>query len=283
MIPSHMLYRAAGMPFYPGVLSGVCRFCGENAAGLDFSGWVKDTFNDHDKLLPGSIICQACQFAFDDASTLLTERTGKDKPQRMRNYSHFVVTGEWLPLSKGQKSEMIRALQSGPQVAIIAEGGQKHIIFRAQFGWWQFEEQALPPDIATLSSHLSAIQLLYDGGFSKEEIETGRYDGRRMMQFGIAEFLRLRSQVEPVRDSPLFGLALFLVQKTEMENGGLSAGVSPSVETTDSPLARFERGVQTEIRTEYLESVRGQHSGGGVHQQGESFRQLDLFSFRDPD
>lgn len=283
MTPSRLLHQAAGMPPYPGSVIGVCRFCGEDSTGLDFFGWVKDTFNDHDKLLPGSIICPVCQFIFDDASALLAERTGKDKLQRMRNYSHFVVGGEWLPLSKGQKSDMIQALHSNPQVAIIAEGGQKHIIFRAQRGWWQFEEKSLPPDIATLSAHLSAIQTLYDGGFSKAEIETGRYDQRRIMQFGIADFLRLRGQVDPVRDSLLFGLALFLVQKTEDADGGLSARVLPGAEIVAPPLAGPERGIQAEVRTKHLEPVRGQYSGGGIHQQGKQVRQLDLFSSRDSD
>ena len=48
---------------------GVCRFCGNESAGKDFAGWVKETFTDFDKLREGSIICNDCLFWFDVRST----------------------------------------------------------------------------------------------------------------------------------------------------------------------------------------------------------------------
>lgn len=111
----------------------ICRFCGKPGKGEDFQKWVKPTFTNHDKLLPGEIVCNDCLFWFEESSQELADRTDKDKPQRMRNYSHFIVGGEWHPLSKGDKAGMIELLTSVPfpELAAIAESGQKHIVFRA--------------------------------------------------------------------------------------------------------------------------------------------------------
>src|SRR5690606_766853 len=114
--PTHILWQAAGAPAYPQNMAGLCRICGEPSAGVSFDGWVRDTFTNHDILLPGDIICHICQFAFDQAQPELTRRTGKDKPQRMQNYSHIVLRGEWHPLHKGQKAELLALLRDRTSV-----------------------------------------------------------------------------------------------------------------------------------------------------------------------
>ncbi len=113
---------------------GTCRFCGEEVeGGVAFDQWVKPTFTDFDKLLPGDAVCPGCLFWFDEASTVLQTHFGKDVPQRIRNYSHFIVNGDWLPLSKADKSAMTALLLNPPfpELAAIASSGQKHIVFRA--------------------------------------------------------------------------------------------------------------------------------------------------------
>jgi hypothetical protein len=200
-----------------------CRFCGCEADGRPFNDWVRPTFTDHDKLLPGDIVCRDCLFWFDEKSELLAEIVGKDKPQRMRNYSHFIVDGEWLPLSKASKREMATLLLGTPfpQLAAIAESGQKHIAFRATWnpprataGWVQFEEQRLfvyPPELAQL---LDTVETLH-ASFSKAEIGTGNYKQYRIRKFCLEEWRRLESRIAQVRGSLLFKLALFLAQKKE--------------------------------------------------------------------
>lgn len=51
MTTSSIIYKAAGSPPYPQVVSGTCRVCGLDGAGVPFDKWVRDTFTDHDKLL----------------------------------------------------------------------------------------------------------------------------------------------------------------------------------------------------------------------------------------
>jgi hypothetical protein len=200
-----------------------CRICGKKGDGLRFSEWVRPTFTNWDKLYPGDIICHECLFWFNEKSEELAARVGKDKPQRMRNYSHFLVDGEWKPLSKAEKVTMRELLLSSPfpELAVIAESGQKHIAFRARrnhggsdSGWVQFEEQAIFIVPRRLASVLDVIESLYIS-FAKSEIETGRYAGYRIMRFGLEEWNRLEDQIKEWRGSMLFRLALFLAQKKE--------------------------------------------------------------------
>lgn len=276
MTTSSIIHKAAGSPDYPRSQTGRCRVCGLDGAGVPFDKWVRDTFTDHDKLLAGTILCDACQFCFEESSELLRQRVGKDKPQRMRNYSHFVLNGEWIPLSKGDKARMVSILRQSPDVAIIAVSGQKHIIFRAQPGWWQIEEKGALPFGAQLWDLLDTVEALYTV-FSKDEIETGRYDQRRIMLFGIVPFLQLESIVKPARGSLPLELALFLAQKKEEDNGGLSEGVPPSTETADSTLAQPGTGVQAEVRAEHLGTVSAPDPKRSVHREPEPVLQLSLF------
>ena len=216
---THVIYEAAGNPPMPVTHAGICRACGRLGEGLEFESWVRDTFTDWNRLQAGSILCQACQFCFTDQNEVLTAKLGKDKPQRTRNYSHFVIHGEWIPLSKGDKLQMRGLLLACPDVAVIAISGQKHIIFRATPGWWQIEEFSLRPFPDALARSLELVERMYSGGFSKAEIESGRYQHKRILEFGLAAWRDAEESVRPLRGSPVLMLALFLAQK-ETENNG---------------------------------------------------------------
>lgn len=211
----HIIYRAAGMPPMVGDLSGRCRLCGEQETGQAFTAWVKDTFTDHDKLTAGTIICQACQFCTAEAAPGLADRLGKDKQQKMRNYSHFVCAGVWHPLSKGVKGEMRRLLMDNPAVAVIADSGQKHLLPWARVGWWTFELEIIRPFPALLTEILSVIEPLYQGGITKAEIETGRYSHRGMMAVGLGDWRKAEDRIRQWRGGLPLQLALFLAQREE--------------------------------------------------------------------
>lgn len=224
----HLLWKAANHPPGEGDVEGVCRVCGLFGVGLPFGDWVRPTFTDWDKLQPGDILCQPCQFAFEERSKLLALRVGKEKPQRMRNYSHFVVDDEWIPLSKGNKVRMVHILlDESPEMAIVAVSGQKHLIFRAQPGWWQVEEQSHLADPLTLRWHLERIEALYNG-FSKGEIKTGDYAQHRVLKFGTASWWKLEAELKPRRGGMFFSLALFLAQKKGETDGRIERVTSAS-------------------------------------------------------
>ena len=212
MTVPELIFESAGSPNMGGQLTGVCRTCGNTRTGTLFSNWVRPTFMDWDKITAGEIICRACQFCFDDLNPTLDAKLARPR-QRMRNYSHFVVNGEWFPLSKGNKTRMSELLASNPDVAVVAESGQKHILFRASPGLWQFEESRVIPDSQGLAHAASAIQPLYDGGFAKSEINSGRYGQKRILSYGPAQWQENERIVRGLRGSQLFTLALFLAQR----------------------------------------------------------------------
>lgn len=140
-----LIWKAAGSPVQPGTTAGICRCCGAPSVGMEFHRWVKDSFNDLDKCHTGEIVCHACLFTFEEQSLTIQNLAGKDKLQKFRNYSYFVLKGQLYVLSKGQKSQIRDVLLQSPEVAIIAVSGQKHIAFRARPGWWQIEEIGVLP------------------------------------------------------------------------------------------------------------------------------------------
>jgi len=290
MHATHILYQAAKPPAIPAPDRGACRICGDvDTTGTRFDKWVADTFTNHDQLRPGEIICHICQFAFAQGSELLAAKTGKDKPQKMQNYSHIVLHGEWYPLHKGQKAEILALLRQSPELVAISTSGQKHVVFRTRPGWWQVEEQCVSPALSALDVCLSLIGKLYRV-YSKDEIATGHYSPGRTLQYandyGLPDYLATETALKQWRGTAYFDLALYLAQKEsndEQTTGveRLSAGVSSSVEPVDPSVAGSGTSIQTEIRSQHLGAVRGQHSRRSVHQQPQQILQLDLFQVGD--
>lgn len=261
---------------------GKCRFCGQNGQGIAFSDWVKDSFTDWDKLQPGVIVCNSCLFWFDEQSAELAQRVGKDKPQKMRNYSHFMVSGQWEPVSKGNKARMRELLLSHPfpEMAVIADSGQKHLVFRAvrnpqgsNAGWVQFEEQRVWVVPANLGALLEVVERLY-ATFSKGEIESGQYSGSRALKFGLDAWQVLEQQLKRERGKPLFALAIFLAQRKEGEDG---RDTSEDGGAIGADLEGDACGLQEPVPENDLAAVRGSGQIGGVYQQPGKDAQLTLF------
>lgn len=253
----------------------ICRICGNDGEGMLFDEWVRPTFTDHDKLQAGDIICDKCLFWFDERSEELARRVGKEKPQRMRNYSHFVVDGEWIPLSKADKARMAELLlgEPPPELAIVAVSGQKHLAFRARPGWWQIEEQSVQPFPELLARLLEQVEALY-AVFSKSEIGSGNYAGHRILKFGLAEWRELETQIAPWRGTVQLELALFLAQKKETESDGIAREIERDA---GDHLARRTGRVQEPLPHDDMDAVRGPYQERGLHQQPEQVHQLSMF------
>jgi hypothetical protein len=265
----------------------ICRICGKDKQdGVPFDAWVKDTFTNWDSLYPGDILCRDCQFWFNQRSTELQRRMGKDKPQKMQNYSHFVTGGAWEPVSKGDKIRMTALLLDGfvPELAAIATSGQKHIAFRARrnppgqsAGWVQFEESPVWVEQAGLRALLGTVETLYTT-FSKGEIETGQYSPKRILDFGVERWHDLEQVVRPVRQTMLFQLALFLAQRS-IEDGGIKGGgiEGTSSDAAKNHLAGDTRRLQESLPDDDLGSIRERNPVSMPHQQSGEIYQLDLF------
>lgn len=288
MSATTLIHKAAGSPDYPCTTEGDCALCGAHGAGILFTEWVKPTFTNWDLLRPGTIICIGCLFCADDNSLLLQARMGKDKPQRMRNYSHFVVGGQWLPMHKGMKSAMLDALRAGPSVAVIAVSGQKHIAFRARVGWWQIEEMCAAPDMERLETCLDHVQALYRI-FSKGEIADDMMAPHRMMQYAykysMADLLDRQAALRPQRGSMAFDLAIFLAQKEDEDDGlvGVPAAISHGAAPADTGVAGAGQQLQEQVRPQHMAAVRGQYQVGGLRVDGEQVLQQSLWEAGDSD
>lgn len=201
------IYNLSNRPIY-GDVQGTCRITGEQAKGVLFEKWVRDTFTDLGFLHPGNIISNEAMFCFEEGSEYLQQLTGKDKPQRFRNYSHFVVNGKWHIKDKGQKEDMLTLMLSAPEICVIAESGQRHLLFKHKPGTWQLEDVTIQPDKERFAFMQTRIHALSEG-FSNDEISSGQYQQHRIIKFGFKPWNTLENDLKPHRGSALFDLALF--------------------------------------------------------------------------
>jgi len=144
-------------------------------------------------------------------------------PQKMRNYTHIVKDGMWYPLNKGQKGEMKLLLLGDagrlPELAVISETGQKHLVFRAktnplgqEAGWILFEEQLLWISQSHLAMSVAVIEKLLRLGFSKTEIETGDYAQHRIAPV-FAAWWEQEAKAVCLRGTESWELSIFLSQR----------------------------------------------------------------------
>lgn len=198
-------------------IAGVCAVCGV-ACDVTCPAPFSDVFTDYDKLrYPDSDrVCVACAFAFAESVNL----PNRDKPQRIRNYSHFVVDGRWLYCTKGDKEVMQSVLfnpPTGPWLAVIAESGQKHILFRARVNTTpspyvvQFEETRVTTTAEELRTLVEWIEALCRG-FSKTMVRDNTYPIHTINRFGVDRWRKLEERIAPYRGTRLFALALFLAR-----------------------------------------------------------------------
>jgi hypothetical protein len=201
----------------------------------------------------------------------------------MRNYSHFIVQGKWIPCSKGDKLKMIEILTDEtvfPELAVIAESGQKHIVFRAKrndkgscgAGWIQFEEHSMWLDSKELKKQLDIVISALDV-FSKAELKSGQYKPHRILkQYGVEAWMKLENHVKTLRGSLFFELILFLAQKREVETNERN-----SSEIVRDNLEGSGQRVQEKVQTDDMGTIRKHSKRKRVHKQSGEIRQRSLF------
>lgn len=198
-----------------GTEKGICRITGEESIGVNFEKWVRDTFNDHDRLFPGSIISNEAMFCFDEASEIVQAKTGRDKPQRFRTYSHIVKDGEWFCVTKADKRLILNLIIEGAEMVCLTETGQKHVLFKHKTGMWQLDELHVKPDVELLGLlHYNMCELLaYQ--FSQTEIITGNYSSGRIIKAGLQNWQQHENIIKEHRGSGIFDFAAFMLYTDE--------------------------------------------------------------------
>lgn len=265
----------------------ICRFCGNTIYEkfTMFNEWIKPTFTNHDILLPGNVICNNCLFWFNERDKNLAKIADKEKPQRMRTYSHVIKNEEWTPYLKNQKEELLEQIIKFPfpEMCAIADSGQKHIVFRAvrnlpnqKNGYVQFEEQSIYVDVDEFINLYDNCNTLYQK-FNHEEIKTGRYNNlRKIIDFGIETWQKLEKDVKKYRGGKLFFLAMFFVKRENKENG-ISETNSELGSNAVNNMAIPEHRLQEKICSKNMEHIRGKHKSSSNDEQFEKVCQLTFF------
>jgi hypothetical protein len=196
-----------------GNTEGICRITGEKSKGLLFEKWVRDTFTNYDFLKEGTIISNEALFSFEEASVLLQEKVGKDKPQRFRTYSHIITNDNvWHVVTKADKEKIANLILGGNiKILCLTDSGQKHIFFKHKLGFWQLDESFVEPNIIDFSYLHTEMQKMIELGFGQEQVKTGNYYHAQILKVGISKWQEIENKLKQRRGEPIFDLAAWLM------------------------------------------------------------------------
>lgn len=199
-----------------------CAFCG----GLVFEPtkvdeYLKSTFNDYAYLRQSSFVCKACRWFMEDKNHSLMMLLGRDKPQRPRNYSYIVKDNVVHILSKGNKKDISLLLMGTcPEVAIVAESGQKHLFMKARAnergnrsGYVLFEERLFRYDATEYQRVFKLVSEMYAARYNKASILSGQYVFYPDSDIGV--YRTNEPELKEHRGSVLFDLCVYLATKAE--------------------------------------------------------------------
>lgn len=209
-----MIYNHSSKPIY-GDIEGVCRITGKHKTGVLWEKFVKPTFTDHASLLPGDIICNEALFCFDEASAEVQKKTGKEKLQRFRTYSHIIYNNEWFCVTKADKKSIFEMICKGAELVCLTDSGQKHILFKHKIGMWQLDELFISPDIEYLQFLHSIMTKLLDFGFTQSSIITGDYNANFIAKNGFDVWKENEDKLKEHRGVPMFDFASWMLFTTK--------------------------------------------------------------------
>lgn len=228
MLPTRLIYKAAmttpeikirdgKVVKYSDIEAGpvddhLCWLCGgeTNGEGVPTKKAIKPTFTDHAlaRAPESNSICKPCAWCLSW--------------REMRNYS-IIATGKWLmhPDRTMLRGWLIKP-PDPPFVICAAVSGQKWLHIRAEIAHSrsdfpvQFEDTRIYTDPARLKEMLFPIEMLYSNGFSKAEIESGNYNQKRIIDYGLRAWMREEDKLREYRqDNRLFSLAVFVAREQE--------------------------------------------------------------------
>lgn len=199
-----IMYDIAANNIVYGDTTGICRITGKQSKGIAFEKWVRRTFTDFAYLKPGTIISNEALFCFDEASEIVQRKTGRDKLQRFRTYSHIICNGEWFCCTKADKKRIYELICSGAEIVSLTDTGQKHIFFKNRVGMWQLDEHYIPIDIPLLKFLHEEMTHLLDIGFSQTEVISGKYSAIKLFKYRDSDFLQHENKIKAFRGNAIF-------------------------------------------------------------------------------
>lgn len=211
--PCEMLYEVSAQNAQYGNTPGVCRITGKQSTGIPFAQWVKKTFNDHDHLKPGTIISNAAAFCFDEASEIIQQKTGKDKLQRFRTYSHILHDSVHYCVTKADKRAIYNYIISGAELVCLTDSGQKHVLFKHRLGFWQLDDMHIQPNIELFQHIHSTMTELLNIGFTQTSILQADYNPNFIAKNGFETWRKNEQILKEFRGTGMFDFAGWMLFK----------------------------------------------------------------------
>lgn len=190
-----------------------CWLCGGflNGKGELKSKIIKDTFTDHSYArAPGAdYICPACIWCLSY--------------RELRNYS-ILATNEGLRHpSKNEIAEIILNPPDPPWFLCIAVSGQKWLHFKGKVNLnnsryvVNLEEIKVVIEPKAYTRMFEVVERLYNGGFTKDEIERLDFAVHRIQKYGLMNLERDITMLQPYKGSRMIKLAAYLARKKDEE------------------------------------------------------------------
>ncbi len=176
--------------------------------GILVADRITDMFSDvhHMKLPESKSLCEACY--------------GLQSQRRFRFYSTLATEDGVRHLARDSWAEILTSPPPPPWAALLATSGQKHLFFKTRINhdngrvYVQMEDLGIEFPPAELSELLTIVERMYTI-FTKAEIESGNYDSRRILQYGMGKFDADEREVARYRGGRLLTLAVWIARKDE--------------------------------------------------------------------
>lgn len=210
-----------------------CWLCGGETHGV---GWprrtaVAETFTNHNlaRVPTSETICQACVYlsSVESWGSYVADHPGKELKTggviSWRFYSHAVSSAGHECPNRARWRQLLVAPPDPPFLFVIAESGQKHLLFRAAVAYdrdrypIQVEEDRLIICCDELQGCLNSFEYLYALGFSKQQIASGDYNQKTVRSVGLTTWRLAEAEISPYRRlfPELIRVALFCAQRPE--------------------------------------------------------------------
>ena len=202
--------------------------------GVRVSETLKPTFT---KILDvanpnGQWVCSACLLAMHEKWPV----KGREKLQKLRNYGHYVTASQWRMLQLKSKDPRDRRFAQKVLVGehkecwacVLAVSGQKHLLYHAPVNLpgerrikFLLEEETcecLPQDLRKLLKIIEDLGQKFqvrDTKTNKGEVSSGRYDTRKIVQFGADQWERSERELRQWRGTVVFDAACYLAVPAE--------------------------------------------------------------------
>ncbi len=219
-----------------------CWLCGGETKGI---GWrVKDAlssnFTDCNSAarLDSNTLCQACAATASSVGwtqyvqcypdrklwTHFPEKEGKTvRACNWLYFSHVFAENYHETPTRARWRDVLSNPPQPPFLLIMAVSGKKQILFRGRVSysqdsyWLQYDTTTVLIKRQQFIDCLDAFEHLYNAGFSKDSIVTGKYHQGQLLKVGLSAWRDMESVIKPYRDTAieLLSVVHFCAIRTE--------------------------------------------------------------------